>query len=135
VKYIIGKFIKWTESIFYLQLAKIYLLEYVLIYNLFWSYILEAREMPILSMLDTIFYKTMQRVETKQGEAEKMPGIIFPKIKKKIDKFTEWSLGATVMPAANGLYHASTGEFERHCTVDFSARSCDCRRWQISGIP
>jgi hypothetical protein len=30
----------------------------------------------------------MQRVETKQGEAEKMSGIICPKIRKKIDKFT-----------------------------------------------
>jgi hypothetical protein len=32
------------------------------VYN---SYILEAREMPILSMLDAIFYKTMQRIDTK----------------------------------------------------------------------
>jgi hypothetical protein len=91
--------------------------------------------MPMLSMLETIFYKIMQRVETKQREAEKMSGTICPKIRKKIDKFTEWSLGASVKASGNGIYHVKTGEHEKHFTVDFPTRSCDCRRWQLSGIP
>jgi hypothetical protein len=96
---------------------------------------LEAREMPILSMLDAIFYKTMQRIDTKHKEAEKMSGTICPKIQKIIDKYTEWSLGAVAKSAGNGVYHVRTGELERHYTVDFPSRSCDCRRWQLSGIP
>jgi hypothetical protein len=32
------------------------------------SYILEAREMPFLSMLETIFYKIMQRNEESKGK-------------------------------------------------------------------
>ena len=59
--------------------------------EVFNSYILEAREMFFLSMLETIFYKILQRTESKQREADKWTGRICPKIKKKLDKFTEWS--------------------------------------------
>jgi hypothetical protein len=103
--------------------------------EVFNSYILEAREMPFLSMLETIFYKILQRTESKQAEAKKWPGRICPKIKKKLDKFFEWSNECSVTPADNYLYSVSSHEFEKDYTVDFNARTCDCKRWQLSGIP
>ena len=90
--------------------------------------------MPILSMLETVFYKLMHRVQSKQVEAQDWSGVICPKI-KKLDKFTEWSAGCMVKPAGNGLFHVTSGEFEATYTVDFPARTCDCRRWQLCGIP
>ena len=54
-------------------------------------YILDARELPILSMLERIKGQLMQRHYTKQIEAEKMEGNICPKIKKKVDKLTDWA--------------------------------------------
>jgi hypothetical protein len=77
----------------------------------------------------------MQRIETKNNDAAKWTGTICPKIMKKLDKFTEWSAGAFVTPATNGLFHVSTGEFEKEYVVDFPTRTCTCNRWQISGIP
>ncbi|KAM0904344.1 hypothetical protein ACQ4PT_018059 [Festuca glaucescens] len=74
--------------------------------EVFNSYILEAREMPFLSMLETIFYKILQRTESKQKEAEKMKGSICPKIKKKLDKFIEWSNeyeGTSSVPEAQNI--------------------------------
>ncbi|KAM0866609.1 hypothetical protein ACQ4PT_042520 [Festuca glaucescens] len=103
--------------------------------EVFNSYILQAREMVVLSMLETIFYKLMQRVETKQEEAEKWPGTICPKIKKKLDKFTEWSATCRVKSTGNGLYHVESNEIEISYVVDLPGRSCDCKRWQLSGIP
>ena len=50
-------------------------------------------------------------------------------------KFTEWSKNAFVQPAAKGLYHVRTMEFEKEFVVDFSKRTCTCKRWQLSGIP
>ena len=47
--------------------------------EVFNSYILEGREMPVMSMLEYIFYKIMQRLVSKQrghrevGRAENMP--------------------------------------------------------------
>jgi hypothetical protein len=86
-------------------------------------------------MLETIFYKMMERVDTKHKEAVKWPGTICPKIRKKIEKFTEWSKGIRVRPAGKGVYAIKTGEFEKDIVVDIPARSCDCRRWQLTGIP
>ena len=99
------------------------------------SYILEAREFPILSMLETIFYKIMHRNVGKQKECEKWTGVICPKIKKKLDKATEWARDLDADHAGNGVFHVSSSEFERSYIVDMVARTCDCRRWQLSGIP
>lgn len=103
--------------------------------EVFNSYILEAREMAFLSMLETIFYKIMQRQETKQRDANTWTGRICPKIKKKLDKFFEWSNNCTVKPAGNFLYAVESHEFEKDYTVNFQTKTCDCKRWQLTGIP
>ena len=103
--------------------------------EVFNSYILEAREMPFLSMLETIFYKILQRTETKQREALKMTGRICPKIRKKLEKFFEWSNECAVTPAGNYLYSVSSHETEKEFSVDFKKKTCDCKRWQLTGIP
>jgi hypothetical protein len=87
--------------------------------------------MPVLPMLETIFYKMMERVDTKHKEAVKWPGTICPKIRKKIEKFSEWSKGIRVRSAGKGVYAIKTGEFEKDIVVDIPARSCDCRRCQL----
>jgi hypothetical protein len=51
--------------------------------EVFNSYILEGREFPVLSMLETIFSKIMHRNVAKQKEADTWPGTICPKIRKK----------------------------------------------------
>lgn len=86
-------------------------------------------------MLETIFYKLVSRIESKQKEAQKWTGIICPKIKKKLDKFVDWSKTCIVRPAGRGLYHVTSGELERAYNVDVPGRTCDCKRWQLSGIP
>jgi hypothetical protein len=86
-------------------------------------------------MLETIFYKILQRIETKQRESQKWTGRICPKIKKKLDKYFEWSNECRVTPASNYLYAVSSHEFEQDYSVDFNTRACSCKRWQLSGIP
>jgi hypothetical protein len=104
--------------------------------EVFNSYILEAREMYFLSMLETIFYKVLQRIETKQREAKKWTRRICPKIKKKkkMDKFLEWSKQCDVTLAGNYLYFVSSHEFVKEYAVNFQKRSCDYKRWPLSGI-
>jgi hypothetical protein len=51
--------------------------------EVFNSYFLEAREMPMLSMFETIFYKIMHRIVSKQKEAESMTDTICPKDKEE----------------------------------------------------
>jgi hypothetical protein len=85
------------------------------VYN---SYILEAREMPMLSMLENVFYKIMHRTVSKQKEAEKWTGTICQKIKKKLDKLIEWSKNCIVLSAGGGEYRVSSLELEKDYAVD-----------------
>jgi hypothetical protein len=103
--------------------------------EVFNSYILEAREMPMLSMLENVFYKIMHRNMSKQKDVEKWSGTICPKIKKKLDKLIEFSKNCIVLPTGGGEYRVSSLELEKDYAVDLKARTCDCKRWQLSGIP
>ncbi|MFQ6635488.1 hypothetical protein Gotur_010293 [Gossypium turneri] len=47
--------------------------------------ILEARGKPILTMMETIKIKIMLLIVKKKEEAEKIKGILCPKIKRKLD--------------------------------------------------
>ena len=88
------------------------------------SYILNERALPALSMLESMFYKIMQRIEGKQKEALKWTGRICPKIKKKLQKFIEWSCECKVKPGGNYKYNVRSHEMERDYCVDMKARTC-----------
>jgi hypothetical protein len=85
-------------------------------------------------MLESIFSKIMQRIESKQRDVSKWTGRICPKIRKKLEKFIEWSNECGVKPGGNYKYSVSTHESEQIYNVDMQARTCDCKRWQLTGI-
>ena len=86
-------------------------------------------------MLEKIFYKLLHRIVTKNEEAEKWHGKICPKIKQKLDKATEWAANCDVLNAGQGIFKVASSEFEGGYCVDLKARTCDCKRWQLTGIP
>ena len=60
--------------------------------EVFNKYILEARELPILSMITKIKEQLMTRIYNKQKDVmEKWPGPVCPKIRKKILRNSEWA--------------------------------------------
>ena len=103
--------------------------------EVFNSYILDGREMAVLSMLEYIFYKIMHRLVSKQREAiEKWVGQrICPKIQKKLDKNTEFAANCHVSEAGQQMFKVQSGN--NSYTVDLALHTCDCRRWQLSGVP
>ncbi|XP_044348461.1 uncharacterized protein [Triticum aestivum] len=100
------------------------------VYN---SYILEAREFPSISMMECIKGKITARHDSKQREAIKWTGRICPKIRKKMEK--EIELSASCFPSHSGLGVFSVLSGNNTYTVDIVALTCDCKRWQLSGIP
>jgi hypothetical protein len=102
------------------------------VYN---NYILEAREMPMLSMLESVFDKILRGIVGKQEECENWEGTIFPKIKKKLYKLTKFSKKCDVLNAGGGIFHVASLEFEGGYNVDIKSRTCDSKRWQLTGIP
>lgn len=78
-------------------------------------YILYARELPILSMMERIRTQVMNIIIGKQTEVEKWSGTICPKI-KKLEKNAEMANTCYAIPAGMGMFVSSgRQEFSMHC--------------------
>ncbi|PPS13551.1 hypothetical protein GOBAR_AA07032 [Gossypium barbadense] len=85
--------------------------------------ILEARDKPILTMLEIIRRKVMTRLVSMREAAEKYPGPLCPRIQKNI-----WPVYA-----GKEKYEVDYGLGNKH-VVDLLNSSCSCRKWDLSGI-
>jgi hypothetical protein len=74
------------------------------VFPYFFRYILEAREFPVLTMIDRINQQMMTRVCAKQDEGEKFPVPICPKIATKLTKFVDLAAKCYVLPAGSGFF-------------------------------
>lgn len=98
------------------------------------GYINEAREKPIIQMLEDIRIGLMIRVEKKLKEIAKDPhDPICPRVRKILEEnklqYRFWNCS-----------HNSDRKFEVKLgdvgyIVDMSSLTCSCRMWQLSGIP
>jgi hypothetical protein len=96
--------------------------------------ILEAREYPVLSMLEDMFGQLMSRFYNKPKEAlQDWTGQICPKIKSKLNKIVDWSADYEAKPSGKGVFQVVRNEISY--IVELNLRSCSCRRWQLTGIP
>ncbi|KAL4353017.1 hypothetical protein GQ457_06G019860 [Hibiscus cannabinus] len=94
------------------------------------KFVLEARDKPILTMMETIRTKIMQRIAKKQSQAEKCVGPLCPKIQKKLEIMSELSN----RNAGGQQYQVECGYGNQH-VVNMQALTCTCRRWELTGIP
>ncbi|KAM0921562.1 hypothetical protein ACQ4PT_006755 [Festuca glaucescens] len=104
--------------------------------EVFNKYILEARELPVLTMIDKINQQLMTRVCSKQDEGEKFPGPVCPKKKlntTKLTKLVDLAAECYVLPAGSGVFDVRFRD--KQYIVELLNRSCTCRRWDLSGIP
>lgn len=102
--------------------------------EVFNSYILEARELPILSMLERIKCQLMTRHYNKQQDLGKdIQGAFCPKIRKKLAKNAEFENMCFASPSRHGVFQVQIKDYQH--IVDINARTCDCRRWQLTGVP
>ncbi|KAK8655790.1 hypothetical protein V6N13_108356 [Hibiscus sabdariffa] len=98
------------------------------------KFILEARDKPILTMMETIRTKIMQRIAKKQSQADKFTGPLCPKIQKKLEIMIEISNRCWPRNAGGQQYQVECGYGNQH-VVNIQALTCTCRRWELTGIP
>ena len=85
-------------------------------------------------MFEKIRCQIMNRLYTKHKEAtEKWRGKICPKVRKKVERHAEYAGGVDVFPSGGGVFSVKDKD-EIH-VVDINVSRCDCRRWQLTGIP
>ncbi|XP_058208017.1 uncharacterized protein LOC131321031 [Rhododendron vialii] len=103
------------------------------IFESFNSYILEARELPIISMFKWIRKGVMQRIQVKKAGMQKYTGHLCPNIQEKIDKLKVES--RICVAAWCGELEFEVDYYDRTYTLDLRTKICSCCRWQLTGIP
>ena len=58
---------------------------------------------------------------------------VCPKIRKKRLKNAEYANTCYAVPAGKGIFQVQSGDFQYN--VDIVGRHCDCRRWDLTGLP
>lgn len=99
------------------------------------SNILEAREKPIITMLEWIRQYHMTRLQANRDRAEsKWKGESRPKIKKIIEKHVDKVADCIPIKADDKHYQISCFDGSQY-TVDLEKFTCTYRMWGLSGIP
>lgn len=99
------------------------------------KWIIDARFLPIISMLEAIRQKVMVRIQEMIAKCLKWTGdIVCPTINKKLNKYIEFS--AQCEPVCNGqdIFEVTQNRNHRF-TVDLNRLNCTCGYWQLAGLP
>ncbi|KAM2845960.1 hypothetical protein COP1_028340 [Malus domestica] len=98
------------------------------------SWIVAARDKPILTMLEMIRCNLMKRLCAKRTEISKLQRNVCPKIQHKLnrEKFASRNYLATY--SGNYKFQVGSGLSDLF-VVDIANRTCSCRRWELTGIP
>lgn len=97
------------------------------------SFILDAREKPIISLLEAIRNLLMVRMQSNKEKAAKWEDPLCPKIKKILMKNME-EAGECIPMKSDDWHFQIMSPYDQH-TVDLTQRKCSCRKWDLSGIP
>ncbi|XVF45477.1 hypothetical protein PTKIN_Ptkin02bG0209600 [Pterospermum kingtungense] len=97
------------------------------LYESFNKYILEVRDKPIWTLMETIRTKLMGRIATKREAAAKYPGPLCLKIQMKVDKSINESRKCFAKHAGQSHYQVSCGPDNNH-VVNLQDRTCSCRK-------
>jgi hypothetical protein len=62
-----------------------------------------------------------------------MQGAYCPKIRTKVAKNAEFANCCFALPAGQGVFQVQVKDYQH--IVDINAKTCDCRRWQLTGVP
>ncbi|XP_016691021.1 uncharacterized protein [Gossypium hirsutum] len=96
--------------------------------------ILEAKEKPILTMMETVRTKIMLLIVKKKEEAKKWKGMLCPKIRKKLDVNIKDSLRCVSSHASGNKYQVECGPNSQY-VVNLVENSCSSRNWDLTSIP
>jgi hypothetical protein len=98
------------------------------------SYILKARDKLILTMLEMIKRKLIQRYQAKREGIQKLTRKITPKIAKKLEALVYESMDCVAIYAGDDIFEG-TGPTSKQFVVNMRRRTYGSRVWQMTGIP
>ncbi|GAA0158382.1 hypothetical protein LIER_38634 [Lithospermum erythrorhizon] len=93
----------------------------------------DARDKPIITMLELVRSKVMERIQKRYVAMSRKPGIVCIKIKKILEKVVADLVGYIII--WNGKYGFEVKAHAKQYTIDVAKNWCSCGSWQLSGIP
>lgn len=96
-------------------------------------WITKFRDKTILVMLEGIRGSLMRRYQRKREIIAAMEGNVGPKIKEKLEIEEDEAGHCTPTFAGDGLFEVECRG--RRYAVNLPAKTCGCRKWDVSGIP
>lgn len=97
------------------------------------KYILDARDKGIITMNEMIKIKLMKWMKKKRDLLRSTTARWCPKIMKKLVKNIDFAVHFA--PIYSGGPSVQVNGFGNQYVVDMNAKTCTCRRWQLTGIP
>ena len=122
----------WTRSHF--QSTSIYDILLNNLCEVFNGCILEARDKPIITMMEMIRRYIRKRLVTRKELVDKWHHEVGPRILKILEKNRKESLEFIVEYCGEGKFEVRN-YFIDQLRVDLNAKKCDCYRWNLTGIP
>ena len=98
------------------------------------SAIMQARDMPIITLLEMIRNYMIKRLSKQRAEIEKWKHLVGPKVFKYVEKMKSLSMYCTPVFSGNNTFQVLAG-LQNQYVVDLEGRTCACRKWQLVGIP
>lgn len=97
--------------------------------------IIKSRDKPTIPMLEMIRINMMVRMSNRRNAGANWNGGLGPRIQKNLKKYAEKSHSYNTAEGSHMQYQVTGQESKNMHVVDLAARTCTCRRWNISGIP
>ncbi|GKV43146.1 hypothetical protein SLEP1_g50479 [Rubroshorea leprosula] len=98
------------------------------------NWIMDARYMPIIQLLEYIRVKVMVRMAKNREEISKWRGDIAPRIRKKLEEAHKIE-AAKCRCEWNGRTQYDGWHWNDKFVVDLIGKKCSCRAWDLTGIP
>ena len=100
------------------------------------AWLLPARELPVLPMLELIRHKLMEWFVERHRLEERTRGLLVSKRAKEIQQIVnKRARRYRCLESTNSVYEVESKETLQNYRVDLAARSCSCRDWRATGIP
>jgi hypothetical protein len=103
--------------------------------EVFNRYILDVRKKPIRTMLIGIKNKLMVRNHEKRVGGETARWMITPHFMEQLELAKKYSRPCTPRISGTDLWEVTNGKGDQIHAVDLAARTCGCRRWDVTGLP
>ena len=103
--------------------------------EVFNRYILDVRKKPIQTMIEGIKNKLMVRGFEKREGGEQARWDITPHYAEQLELAKKYARYCTPMISGTNLWQVTNGKGDQTHAVDLAARTCGCRRWDVTGLP